>query len=350
LSAVDLRIVRHADERTLVPATDVEPALRPSSFRDYVGQSEVIANLRGAVRAAKRGGWQLDHVLLAGPAGTGKTSCAHVIANELGARCTITSATAIEHKGALASLLTTLADGDVLFIDEIHALVRALPETIYSALEDRVIDLPAGKRVIRVPLSKFTLLAATTHAGMLPKPLRDRFGIVCQLRTYTIEELATIVARAAAKLGIAIDEEGSTAIARASRGTPRVANRLLRRVRDIAANAAADAQHLMGGSEGRHHDSSTINDALAVAALAHLGIDEHGLDQLDRAYLGVVAERPVGIEAICAELAQDRSTIEEVVEPHLLQLGFLVRTVRGRVLSPEGREHLSAHYEQGSSG
>ena len=214
-----LHLVRD-DARPATSQTADDPALRPTSFDDYIGQAEVIANLRQSVRAAKRGGWQLDHMLFAGPAGLGKTSLAGVIAAELGGKLRATSAPAIEHKGALASLLTTLEDGDVLFIDEIHALDRAVAECLYSAMEDRVIDLPAGKRVIRVPLPKFTLLAATTHAGKLSKPLLDRFGFVWQLKPYTLPEMATIIARSARKLGVAIDEEGALAIAAASRGVP----------------------------------------------------------------------------------------------------------------------------------
>lgn len=330
----NLRLVRgHESAPTTQPQ---DTALRPTSFDDYIGQTEVIANLRGAVRAAKRGGWQLDHQLFAGGPGLGKTSLAAVIATELGAKLRATSAPAIEHKGALASLLTTLEDGDVLFIDEIHALDRAVAECLYSAMEDRHIDLPAGKRVIRVPLPRFTLLGATTHAGKLPKPLLDRFGFVWQLRPYTLPEMQTIITRSAAMLGIAIHDDGAMTIARASRGTPRIANRLLRRVRDTAANAAAD------GAIVRYGDRSLVNGPLAIAALAQLGIDPIGLDPLDRRYLTMVADRPVGIEAICAGLAEDRSTIEDVVEPFLMQSGLISRAARGRVATDAGREHLAA--------
>jgi len=342
MTAPALRLVPAATPRATATATTSEdPALRPTSFDDYIGQTEVIANLRGAVRAAKRDGRQLDHMLFAGPAGLGKTSLAGIIAAALGAKLHTTSGPAVEHKGALASLLTMLSDGDVLFIDEIHALDRKLVETIYAALEDRVIDLPAGKRVIRVPLPKFTLLGATTHAGKLPKPLLDRFGFVWQLTPYTLPEMTTIVSRSAQKLGVAIDVDGATSIARASRGTPRIANRLLRRVRDVASNAAADGALVVGGLEDMTCASGTVNGPLAVAALAQLGIDHLGLDALDRRYLAVVAERPVGVEAICAELGEDKSTIEDAVEPFLMQSGLIKRGGKGRLATEAGREHLA---------
>lgn len=327
--------------RQTTASTLEDPALRPISFADYIGQIEVITNLRGAVRAAKRGGWQLDHQLFTGPAGLGKTSLACIIASELGVKLRATSAPAIEHKGALASLLTTLEEGDVLFIDEIHALDRTEAECLYSAMEDRVIDLPAGKRVIRVPLPKFTLLGATTHAGKLPKPLLDRFGFVWQLKPYTLPEMTTILMRSASKLGVAIDEAGAAVIARASRGTPRIGNRLLRRVRDAAANAEADGALVLGSLEDLTCASGTVNGPLAGAALAQLGIDSQGLDALDRRYLGIVADRPVGIEAICAELAEDRSTIEDAVEPFLMQAGFIKRGGKGRLATEAGRTHLA---------
>lgn len=337
-AASHLRIVTPAD---ILPAKGEDPALRPTSFEDYVGQTEVIGNLRQSVRAAKRGGWQLDHMLFAGPAGLGKTSLAGVIAAELGGKLHVTSAPAIDHKGALASLLITLKDGDIVFIDEIHAFKREIAECLYLAMEDRVIDMSTGKSVIRVPLAKFTLLGATTHAGRLPKPLLDRFGFVWQLRAYTLPEMATIVARSAGKLGVAIDEEGALAIARASRGVPRIANRLLRRVRDVAANAAADGALVVGGLEDLTCATGTINGPLAQAALAQLGIDHLGLDALDRRYLAVVADRPVGIEAICAELAEDRSTIEDAIEPFLMQAGLIKRGGKGRLATQAGRDHLA---------
>ena len=339
----NLRIV-HDGERVPTVTQSPDTALRPTSFDDYIGQTEVIANLRGSVRAARRGGWTLDHYLFAGPAGLGKTSLAAVIAAESGAKLRTTSAPAIEHKGALASLLTTLEDGDVLFIDEIHAIDRAIVECLYSAMEDHVIDLTAGNRLIRVPLRRFTLLGATTHAGKLPKPLLDRFGFVWQLRPYTLPEMQTIVARSAFGLGIAADNEGCLAIARASRGTPRIANRLLRRVRDTAANAAADGALVLHGN--RVSANGAINGALAIAALANLGIDQLGLDPLDRRYLAMMTERPVGIETIASALSEQRTTIEDVVEPFLVQLGFVVRTARGRVVTDAGLMHSRGQHSE----
>jgi Holliday junction DNA helicase RuvB len=342
MNAPALRLVPDALPRTTrATASSEDPALRPASFADYVGQTEVIANLHGAVRAAKRDGRALDHMLFAGPAGLGKTSLAGIIAAEMGGKFRATSAPAIEHKGALASLLTTLEPGDVLFIDELHALDRSVAECLYLAMEDRVIDLPAGKKVIRVPLPPFTLLGATTHAGKLSKPLLDRFGFVWQLRPYTLSEMATIVTRSSAKLDVSIDDDGATVIARASRGTPRIGNRLLRRVRDVAQNAAADGALVVGNLEDLTCASGTINGSLAVAALAQLGIDHLGLDALDRRYLAIVAERPVGLEAICAELGEDKSTIEDAVEPFLMQAGLIKRGSKGRLATEAGRAHLA---------
>ena len=309
-----------------------DPALRPTSFDDYIGQTEVINNLRQSVRAAKRGGWQLDHQLFAGPAGLGKTSLAGVIAAELGGKLHMTSAPAIEHKGALASLLAALEPGDVLFIDELHALDRTVAECLYTAMEDRVLDMAAGKKVVRIPLPAFTLLGATTHAGKLPKPLLDRFGFVWQLRPYTLSEMTTIVTRSANKLGVAFDEDGAVTVARASRGVPRLANRLLRRVRDFVLGADAAGGMLA---------NAPVGGPLATAALAQLGLDHLGLDPLDRRYLAIVSERPVGLDAICAELGEDKSTIEDAVEPFLMQAGLVKRGGKGRLATDAGREHLA---------
>lgn len=336
MSRADLHVVRDDEYVSISKAPEgADTALRPACFDDYIGQTEVVENLRGAIRAARRGGWQLDHMLLAGGAGYGKTTLCQIIAAELGVKLHATSAPAIEHKGALASLLTTLEDGDVLFIDELHALDRKLAETTYSALEDRVLDMSVGKRVIRVPLPKFTLLGATTHAGKLPKPLLDRFGFVWQLRSYTLPEMQLIVTRAAQKLGVTIDDEGALAIAHASRGTPRIANRLLRRVRDYVVGADVP--------RGLMQSRLVIGGPLATAALIQLGLDPLGLDSLDRRYLAVIAARPAGIEAICAELGEDRSTIEDAVEPFLLQIDAIRRTSRGRVLTVAGERLLEGN-------
>jgi holliday junction DNA helicase RuvB len=318
-----------------------DTALRPTSFSDYVGQAEVVDSLRDAVRAARRGHWQLDHVLMTGPAGLGKSSLAAIVASELGARVHVTSAPAIEHKGQLASLLTTLGEGDVLFIDEIHALDRAVAECLYLAMEDHVLDMPAGKRVIRVPLPRFTLIGATTHPGKLPAPLRDRFGLICQLRPYNTFELQLIVARSAQLLGIAIDADGCTVIAAASRGTPRLANRLVRRVRDVAVNAAADGALVPRNHLNLRGGSCTVNGPLAAAALRKIGVDAIGLTDLDRRYLTAVTDHPVGIEALTAQLGEARQTIEESVEPFLLQAGLIARAARGRFATEAGRKHLA---------
>ena len=327
-----LQIVRDDSPRPATRQAE-EGALRPANFDDYIGQTEIITNLRQSVRAAKRGGWQLDHMLFAGGAGLGKTSLACVIATELGGKLHVTSATAIEHKGQLATFLATLGEGDVLFIDEIHAFKREICEVLYLAMEDRVIDMPAGKRTIRIPLPKFTLLGATTHAGRLPKPLLDRFGFVWQLKPYTLPEMITIVSRSAGKLGIDMDQDGATTIARASRGTPRIANRLLRRVRDFVDGADV--------AQGLQPAQLVVGEGIAQAALAQLGIDHKGLDALDRRYLAVVADRPVGVEALCAELGEDRSTLEDAIEPFLMQAGLIKRGGKGRMATEAGREHLA---------
>ncbi len=240
----------------------------------------------------------------------------------------VTSAPAIEHRGQLASLFTSLSAGDILFVDEIHALDRAIAETLYSALEDRVLDMSVGRRVIRVPLPRFTLVGATTHLGWLPAPLRDRFGITCHLRPYDVGALATIVARSAGLLDFTIDASGCAEIARRSRGTPRIANKLLRRVRDAAANIAP----LM------------IDGTVAAAALDEIGVDFAGLVELDRLYLGAVADRPIGLDAIAAQLGEDRRTLEDAIEPHLIQAGFVRREAHGRVATDAGLVVAAENY------
>ena len=314
---------------TATPSETRKGPLRPTSFDNYVGQRDTIDSLRMAVRAARRGGWQLDHVLVTGPKGLGKTSLCQVIANELGVEMRATSAPAISHKGQLASILTSLATGDVLFIDEIHRLKVPLQETLYTAMEDGVLDMATGNTIIRVPLPRFTLTGATTHAGMLSAPLLDRFGFSCQLRFYDVADLATIVLRSAATLQIELDADGAMEIARRSRGTPRLANRLLRRVRDFVLGAEA-------ANEQPHRQ---IGRPLVIAACSKLSVDDCGLDSLDRAYLAIVSRGAIGIEAIARSLSEQRTTIEDIVEPLLVQLGFVARTARGRVLTDAGLRH-----------
>ncbi len=322
----DVTPLERAGERELLAA------LRPQRFAEYVGQREVVDNLRVAVAAARRGGWVLDHFLFAGPPGLGKTTLAHVIANEIGVRLHVTSGPAIDHKGVLASLLTSLAEGDVLFIDEIHRLSPIVEENLYPAMEDFRFDLFIGDgphaRAVSMPLPRFTLLGATTRMGLLSSPLLDRFGFHWQLGYYEHDELTSIVTRSAGLMTLEIAPDGAVEIARRSRGTPRIANRLLRRVRDFAQ------------VEGR----GAIDQEIAAFALERLRVDQQGLDALDRAYLAVIVDRfdggPVGIEAIAASLSEERGTLEDVVEPFLLQAGFLARTSRGRVATRAAYEHL----------
>jgi holliday junction DNA helicase RuvB len=309
-----------------------QAALRPRMFDEYVGQRDLIDNLRVSVRAAREQGWPLDHFLFAGPPGLGKTTLAHVIANELGVDLHVTSGPAIDHKGMLASLLTSLGERDALFIDEIHRLAPIVEENLYPAMEDFRFDLFIGDgphaKAVTMKLPRFTLLGATTRMGLLSAPLLDRFGFHWQLRYYDLTDMTAIVRRSARLIEVPIDAEGATEIARRSRGTPRIGNRLLRRVRDFAA------------VEG----DGSIDGALAASALDRLAVDHAGLDALDRGYLSVVCERfdggPVGIEAIAASLSEERGTLEEVVEPFLLQVGFIARTPRGRVATAAGYGHL----------
>ena len=309
-----------------------QAALRPRTFDEYIGQRDLIDNLKVSVRAAKENGWALDHFLFAGPPGLGKTTLAHVIANELGVNLHVSSGPAIDHKGMLASLLTSLGEGDALFIDEIHRLNPVVEENLYPAMEDFRFDLFIGEgphaKAVTMQLPRFTLLGATTRMGLLSAPLLDRFGFHWQLRYYEHPDMIAIVKRSAALIGVPIDEDGATEIARRARGTPRIANRLLRRVRDFAAV---------------EHDGS-IDGTIAASSLDRLAVDHAGLDALDRAYLGVICERfdggPVGIEAVAASLSEERGTLEEVVEPFLLQVGLIARTPRGRVATAAGFSHL----------
>ena len=307
-------------------------SLRPKYFNEYIGQREAKDNLNIYIQAAKQRGEALDHVLLYGPPGLGKTTLAGIIANELGVNFRITSGPAIEKAGDLAAILTNLDEHDVLFIDEIHRLSRSVEEVLYSAMEDYALDIIIGKgpsaRSVRIELPKFTLVGATTRAGALAAPLRDRFGIVSRLEYYKQEELEFIVTRAADILNIGIEQAGASEIARRSRGTPRIANRLLKRVRDFA--------QVVG--------NGVITADIADEALKRLHVDKMGLDRIDRRVLKCIIENydggPVGIETIAAAVSEERDTIEDVYEPYLMQLGFLGRTPRGRVATKLAYDHL----------
>ena len=312
--------------------SDTDSSLRPKSLDEYIGQDKAKENLKVYMDAAKFRGESLDHVLLYGPPGLGKTTLSNIVAAEMGVNIRVTSGPAIEKQGDLAALLTNLSEGDVLFIDEIHRLSRSVEEILYPAMEDFALDIIIGKgpsaRSIRIDLPKFTLIGATTRAGQLTTPLRDRFGVLLKLELYTPEQLATIVNRSASILGIGINENGAYEIASRSRGTPRIANRLLKRVRDFAQ---------VSGKE-------IIDEEIASYALGKLEIDELGLDNTDRRMLETIIKfydgGPVGLETLAATIGEEAVTIEDVYEPYLMQIGFLSRTPRGRCVTRLAYEHL----------
>lgn len=315
---------------------EVENDLRPKVLDEYIGQDKAKSNLKVYIESAKLRGEPLDHVLLYGPPGLGKTTLSGIIANEMGVNIRTTSGPAIEKQGDLAAILTNLNEGDVLFIDEIHRLSRAVEEILYPAMEDYALDIIIGKgpsaRSIRLPIPRFTLIGATTRAGQLTTPLRDRFGVLLKLELYTPDELATIVKRSAKILDIAITDDGAHGIASRSRGTPRIANRLLKRVRDFA---------LVIGN-------GTITSDIAKTALEALEIDELGLDNVDRRMLEAIIKfyggGPVGLDTLAATIGEEAITIEDVYEPYLMQIGFLARTPRGRCATRLAYDHLGISY------
>jgi Holliday junction DNA helicase RuvB len=324
--------------RTLSAEDETERSLRPHRLDEYVGQENVKELLKVYIEAAKQRGDALDHVLLYGPPGLGKTTLANIIAAEMGVSIRITSGPALEKTGDIVALLTNLQEGDILFIDEIHRLSRTVEEVLYPAMEDFEFDIIIGKgpsaRSIRFDLPKFTLIGATTRSGQLTSPFRDRFGVLFRLELYTIKELAQIVTRSADILGIKIEPQGAEEIASRSRGTPRIANRLLKRVRDFA--------QIMG--------DGTITKAIAQSALLKLNIDEIGLDNTDRNMLEAMIRSfgggPVGLDTLAAMIGEEAITIEDVYEPYLMQLGFINRTPRGRVVTPAAYKHLGFDYPQ----